>query len=641
MIDSPPVVLATIGDGSLSGHFKAIDWVVMLGYLGLVSVLGVVLAGKQKDMDDFFRGGSKLPWYAVSASMIATIISAVTFVAVPAIAFAADGDFTYLQFGIIAGFLSRLFVIFVLVPAYYRHRVYSPYDYMGARLGEAARGVTTAMFSLIGLMAQASRVYLTAIILRLILRDELGALADATGVSPLWWAIIAVGVVSVIWTMLGGIATVVWTDAMLFVVFVVGGIIAIAVIASEMPGGLGQILSDGHEAGKFNLFNLGLGGDGSAWSSGVGAVFADELTIWAAIFAVTFGNIGAYGTDQLLAQRIFTCKNRTQAQVAVGASYAAELVAGLMLLVGVGLWAFYREFPEQLVGQAKTAVDEKSDNIFPVFILTQVPAGLTGLIVAGIFAAAISSLTSILAAFAQTTLSAVILPIRGIDPDGKLTPEQNRSILRISRWLIVAWGILLCLVAFGIAAYDQAMKDQGREVPFLYLALGLASYGVGALFAAFLLAWLPLRINAHGLIWAAPLSVTAVFASRFHEPWAVAACGITGGVLVASWIAVAWSGAPALRRKRLARTAWLVVGCLVVVCMAQWLWFAKVDSATTQGLKLTADGAIEKFPISFPWYAPIGGLFAFVCGWLLADPREADTPTSVPIEPDSDPNPNP
>ena len=170
---------------SLSAHFTAIDWAVLIGYLALVSVLGVLLAGKQKSMEDFFRGGDKLPWYAVSGSMIATIISAVTFLAVPARIFRDGGNFTYLQFGIIAGLLSRIFVSFILVPAYFKHRVYSPYDYMGKQLGEAARTVTTALFSLMGLLAQAARVYLTAIVLEVILRDQLGVLEQATHISSL------------------------------------------------------------------------------------------------------------------------------------------------------------------------------------------------------------------------------------------------------------------------------------------------------------------------------------------------------------------------------------------------------------------------------------------------------------------------
>ena len=178
---------------SLSSNFTAVDWLVLIGYLVFVSVLGVRLAGKQSSMEDFFRGGNRLPWYAVSGSMIATIISAVTFVGVPAVAYAQTGISLTLQFGIVAGLLSRLFVAYFLVPAYYRHEVYSPYDYMGQRLGESARSVTTALFSVLGVLAQAARVYLTAIILQLVLEQQFDAVSAVTGVSPLVLAISAGG----------------------------------------------------------------------------------------------------------------------------------------------------------------------------------------------------------------------------------------------------------------------------------------------------------------------------------------------------------------------------------------------------------------------------------------------------------------
>ena len=250
--------------------------------------------------------------------------------------------------------------------------------------------------------------------------------------------------------MLGGIATVIWTDALLFVVFVGGGLVALFVIAHDLPGGLGQIFSDGWAAGKFRLFNLSgnLPPGADRWASPLGGVFAEPYTIWAAVFAVTFGNVGAYGTDQLIAQRIFTCRSQRDAKLAMMASWSSELVAALMLLVGVGLWAYYRQFPEALSGEGAAAVAADPLNIFPVFILTQVPVGLTGLIVAGIFAAAISSLTSILAALAQTSLSAVWLPLRGIDPDAPPADEEvarrtNRELLLVSRGLIVLWGAVL------------------------------------------------------------------------------------------------------------------------------------------------------------------------------------------------------
>ncbi|XAM01630.1 hypothetical protein OT109_09570 [Phycisphaeraceae bacterium D3-23] len=612
-----PLLLADQA-GSLSGRFSGWDWAVLVVYLLVVSVLGVMLAGRQKDMDDFFRGGNKLPWYAVSGSMIATIISAVTFIAVPSVAYRADGNFTYLQLGLIAGLLARLVVAFVMVPAYYKHKVYSPYDYMGQRLGESARSVTTALFSLMGLLAQASRVYLTAIILELVLLDELAWLEALTGIGTLVWAVGLVGVIAIAWTMLGGIATVIWTDVMLFLVFVCGGLIALFVIGSQMPGGLGQVFAEGWDASKFKVFSLSAGSD-NAELSVAARILTEPYTAFAAFIAVTFGNIGSYGTDQLTAQRIFCCKNQNHAKAAVLSSYAAELIAGLMLLVGVGLWAFYNQHPELLTGDAAAAVAESNDNIFPVFILTQVPVGLKGLIVAGIFAAAISSMTSILAALSQTSISAVYLPLTGIDPDAPGSEAQNKKLVMLSRGLIVFWGVALCFMAFAIDAYVESMKADGKDVPLLDLALGLASYVIGALTAAFLLAWLPLKKNAYGLIWSAPMAVFMVVGARFHAPWAIQLNAIVAGVMLATWVAAALIFAkPERRGVLLAKTGVLLVGALLLVVCAKWFWFFG-------GHVVDADGNITeevvKLSIAWPWYAVIGGLTAFIFGYLLGEPN--------------------
>lgn len=610
--------------GSLSSHFTWLDWGVLIGYLVLVSILGVKLAGKQENMEDFFRGGGKLPWYAVSGSMIATIISAVTFIAVPARIFRDDGNFTYLQFGIIAGLISRVFVSFVLIPAYFKHKVYSPYDYMGKKLGETARTVTTLLFSLMGLLAQAARVYLTAIILEVILKDQLTFLYDKTGIDSLVWAVGIVGIIAIAWTMLGGIATVIWTDVMLFLVFVIGGIVALSVVVDQLPGGFGQLFHDAGEAGKFKLWSINLTRpETSQYASIWGEVFAEPFTIWAAIIAVTFGNIGAYGTDQLLAQRIFCCKNERHAKLAVMTSWAAEAVAALMLLVGAGLWVFYQQFPERLGVDAAAVVADNADNILPVFSLLEVPSGLTGLIIAGVFAAAISSLTSILAALSQTTISGIYLPLRKIDPDGPDAVKHGKEILAVSRGLVVFWGIALCLMALLIDVYVERMQAAGEDVPFLDLALGLASYVVGALLATFLLAWLPLKKNAYGLIWAAPLSVFGVFASRFHEPWAMNICLIVVGVLLVSWIIAAAFNRTTRRPKLFIKTAWLAVGCLLLWLICKHMWFGQINPET--GATVLDDmGEPVKLAISWPWYAVIGGFFAFVFGFLLGEPHEGE-----------------
>ncbi|MEM8781954.1 MAG: hypothetical protein AAGE65_03770 [Planctomycetota bacterium] len=645
--------------------FTGIDWAVLVGYMAFVSVLGVWLAGKQKDMQDFFRGGDKLPWYAVSASLIATTISAVTFVGVPAVAFA--GDMTYLQLGVIAGLISRVFITFVLVPAYYEKRVYSPYDYMGDKLGGGAKGVTTALFTLGGLLAQSARVYLTALVLTLVMADQLAWVEDAVGLSPLATSIILIGIIAVAWTMLGGIATVVWTDALLFLVFVTGGVAALWVILSELPGGWSQFVEVGSAAEKFTVFNID-----QAFS------LVEPYTLAAAGFAVVVGNIGVYGTDQLLAQRIFCCKDRRNAQYAMMSSYLAELVTTLMLLVGVGLFVFYTAFPERLSGAFAARVAEENDKIFPAFILEQMPVGVTGLVIAGIFAAAISSLTSILAALAQTTISSVYLPARarklGVDEAteealAEHDPREGKRIVNVSRAWIVFWGVALCLAAFVVDAFKDA-----TGVPILDLALALASYIVGGLFAAFLLAWLPVNVNGRGLVWAAPLGVLAVFACRFHEDWALVACGVGVAALVVMWVARALAAeatGPGVRTKRLWNTGWLVLGAAGVMAIQQFGYFHAYDGenvvmvypdmvddagervldpeaepvmlthpitdeallgedgrplrasdAKQVALKDLEAGEPKKVSIAWPWYAPIGGGFALLFGWLLADRRD-------------------
>ncbi len=594
---------AAAPDASPSAHFTLIDWAVLVGYMVLVSVLGVKLAGKQKDMQDFFRGGDKLPWYAVSASLIATTISAVTFVGVPAVAFA--GDMTYLQLGIIAGLISRLFITFVLVPAYYEKRVYSPYDYMGDKLGGGARGVTTALFTLGGLLSQSARVYLTALVLTLVMAEQLGWVQDYTGLHPFASSIILIGLIAIAWTMLGGIATVVWTDALLFLVFITGGVAALWVVLANLPGGFSQFVEIGGDAEKFKVFDLN-----KAFS------LTEPYTLVAAGFAVVVGNIGAYGTDQLLAQRIFCCKDRKNAQYAMLSSYAAELVTTLMLLVGVGLFVFYTVFPEKLGGFFAFKVAQENDKIFPAFILEQMPVGVTGLVIAGIFAAAISSLTSILAALAQTTISAVYLPARAKHLGLTESTEQalvehdeaeGLRIVRISRMWIVFWGIALCVAAFAVNAFKDA-----TGVPILDLALALGSYIVGGLVAAFLLAWLPIQVNGRGLVWSAPLAVLAVFASRFHDGWTVWTCGIGGGILLFTWVLYAsFTLDPSLRNRRLLKTGYLVLGCAVVMALCLYGTFPKTDE---QGRVVHADAVLtddagnvvpDPDPVAEPWRHPI------------------------------------
>lgn len=585
-----PLTLAT-------ASFTRLDLAVVIGYLVFTTVLGARLAGKPATIRDFFLGGRKLPWYAVAGSTIATEISAVTFVSVPSVVYRDGGDFTYLQLGLLGALFARLIVAYVLVPAYYRREIYSPYDYMGNRLGPAVRSTASALFALGGILAQSARVYLTALVLDMLLGPPLlHAVAARTGIDSMVFSIWIIGAIAVLWTLMGGITTVIWTDVILFGVFVIGAITALVVVIQRLDGGFGELLEAGRAAGKFRLLDFDTDP-------------TKAYTVWTAAIATTLGNVGIYGTDQLMAQRIFCCRDERAARIAVVASSASVLVTVLVMMVGVGLFAYYRAHP--LSGEWLALYQEKPDRIFPIFILDVIPSGLTGLILAGIFAAAISSLDSILAALGQTAMSAVYLPRRlrtlsrlGIDPDA---PAEQRRQVRVSRILVVIAGVVLCLMA------QLAIVVARRYASILDLALAMATYTSGALLAGFLLAFLDTRRDGFGFRFSAPLSVLCVFAIVWHQPdrvwyrqWPLLT-GAVGGAL----IAIAWLVAS--RRRNVAargrKTVALLATITAMLATARWGYFPGPSPTTYQTL-------------AWPWNPCFGSLVAFALGFLLANRRD-------------------
>jgi SSS family transporter len=593
LAQTAPSMPAAAAEGSLSGHWTWIDWLVLVGYLAATTWLGHALAGKQATIRDFFLGGRKLPWYAVAGSIVATEISAVTFVSVPFVVFKPGGNLTYLQLGVFGALFARLIVAYVLVPQYYKREIFSPYDYMDGRLGSGVRSMTTALFSLTGLLAQSSRVYLTAVVLSLILRPQLLRFEEWTGIGPIAASVFIIGVVAILWTLMGGITTVIWTDVALFIVFLLGALTALLTVAFNLPGGLAELFTVGWEAGKFQFFNYSPSP-------------LETYTIWTAVIASTWGSVGAYGTDQLMAQRIFCCNGPREARKAVVASYLGQIVTVLVMLVGIGLYAYYSRYPLQ--GESLEAYNRKGDQIFPIFILSVIPTGLTGLIIAGIFAAAISSLDSILAALAQTSMSAFYLPMRdrarrkaGLPPVATDDPLEARRLVRTSRFLVIFWGILLCAMAL---LAEQAAKYYPS---ILDLALSMAGYAGGALLAGFLLAFLPLRINGVGFLFSAPLSVLTIVGLVWHQPWAWWVCVIGGAVLVAVWIATRVVPASSdLMASRVGKLLFLALGVGLMLFLNQ---YAYAEDPVT--------GAARS--IAWPWYSPIGSTVAFLWGWILAD----------------------
>ncbi len=619
---------------SIADHFAWQDWGVLIAYLIFTTLIGGALAGKQATIRDFFLGGRKLPWYAVSGSIIATEISAVTFVGVPFVVYKLGGNFTYLQLGLIGNILARIIVAYVFVPAYYKREIYSPYDYMAGELGGQVRLMSTVLFTLGGMLAQGARVYLTALILDLIIGDPaFGQIAAVTGTDTMTWCIFLIGLIAMIWTLMGGITTVIWTDVILFLVFFLGGFVALGYIVWELGGfgdGLKQMFQVGYEAkesgawGKFTFFDFSL--HPSA-----------QYTFWVALFAATWGGLGSYGTDQLLVQRMFCCKDTREARRAMITSSVGQIITFTMLLVGAGLYAYYQQFP--LSPEMEVLVEENGNRIFPIFILEVLPVGVTGLLIAGIFAAAISSLDSILSALSQTTISALYLPWRERRraqgaPVSNESAEEDRHVVFLSRGLVVFWAIVLS----GMAFVADAASEKFPEI--LNLALSMAGYAGGALLAGFLLAFLRLNIDGRGYMWSGPLSVFMIFAIVWHQPWTHVVCWVGAILLLFVWLWQLMKEAMTVASlddlNEIQRRGWALFlrdwpqTVILVAGLAGMLW---VNYYGYFDMKIDPDTQkVTYTTIAWPWFMPIGSTVAFVFGFLLArkKPPEANTMNSAP-----------
>ncbi len=568
---------------AVHAHFTALDTAVVVAYLALTTVVGGLLAGKQATIRDFFLGGRKIPWFAVSGSIIATEISAVTFISVPSIVFAAGGNLTYLQLGL-GAILARVIVGVWFVPAFYEREIFSPYDYMGHYLGPRVRRVTSALFMLGAVLGQSVRVLLTALVLEVV-----------SGI-PLAASIWIIGAAAVVWTLLGGITTVIWTDVIQFGVFAVALAAALLFVAAVLPGGWAEMLEVGRAAGKLRLWNL---------SCDPNVAF----TLWAGLLGNTLLCLNAFGTDQLIAQRMFCCRGPREARRAMIASAVGQATAVLAMFVGVGLFAFYERFP--LGAEEAELVSAKTDRIFPIFIVEQMPPGITGLVIAGVFAAAISSLDSALAALAQTVVTGYFQPWcarRGGTTD---PAKASRRDLRASKLLVVGWGVILCAMAH---VSELALA---RYQDILNLALAMATYTGGALLAAFLLAFLRLNVDDRGILWGTPLSVLAVFAITWHQTWATWVVLASVAAIGLAWTLDAWRRIERTAAPHPVRPVTLLIQSVVIgatlgaIVLVSLYRYSGADSASGP----------RPLTVAWPWNVPIALAVALVIGYAAAGPR--------------------
>ena len=479
--------MSLVGAGAT---FDTSDIIVVILYLSLMMGIGWWASIGQKSARDYFLGGRNIPWWAVGMAIIATETSALTFIAVPAMAFGAltrdasgnlvvqQGAIDYLQL-IIGYVLARIIISILMVPHYFKGDVYSPYQVLMKSFGKAPRYVASAFFLVGGSLGAGVRIYVTAIPVMMIFK-----------VYFPWWninySILVFTIISIIYTYIGGVKAVIWTDVIQFFIFVIGGIAALFCITSLVDGGWHKIIEIGRDTHRLTWIRSGLvsldefhksGGSGFwgfLWTNIKEIMGAKgNFNIWMGLIGATIGVMCSHGVDQLNVQRVLNCKNAKEGSRALILSAVLIFpLFWLFLMVGVSLYAFYylNNF-DFIMNPWGPDMKPKADYIFPIFIMTHMPPILKGFIIAAILAAAMSSISGALSALG----SVMVMDIFRVMDKKQRTEKEY---LRISKY-----GIMLASISLIVVAY----LSQGTPLVF-NLAFQLAGLTSGALLGSVLFA---------------------------------------------------------------------------------------------------------------------------------------------------------
>jgi solute:Na+ symporter, SSS family len=451
---------------------NAIDLSVIGLYVTGCTALGAWLGARSQGLKGYFLGESNVPAWAVMISIVATETSTATFLSVPGVAY--KSDFTYLQlaFGYVIG---RVVVATVLLPAYFRGKIYTAYQLLKDRFGGPTRTVASVLFLGGRSLGDGLRLFLAATVLR-----------HLTGWST-EGAIAAVATITVVYTFLGGMKAVIWTDVIQFSVYIVGALVALIILIQKLPGGWPALFQMAHSAGKLRLLDFSLDP-------------TRAFTFWAGLLGGMVLNTATHGADQMMVQRYLAARSQRQAAWALVCSGLVILVQfAFFLLIGTSLWAFYNVFPPSVAMVS-------SDEVFTYFIVHYLPNGLLGLVIAAIFSAAMGTLAGSLNSAAATIVNDLYQPFVG--------RNDERHLLRVSRAATVLWGGVLTAVALG------ARRLQDNVV---INALAVASFVSGIVLGLFLLGILTRRVGQPAALVGVLAGIVAVtyakFATSLAWPW--------------------------------------------------------------------------------------------------------------------------
>ena len=417
---------------------KTLDYVIIVVFLIGTAAFGIISGGKQKTVKDYFLGSKEIPWWAVCFSIVAAVTRTLTFISIPGLAYLTNLNFLQVTFGYLIG---RIIVAAILLPAYSKGELKTAYTFLENRFGGKTRSFASIIFLFTRTAADGVRLFATAIPLKLMLNID----------YPLAIAIIAV--ITLVYTYTGGMKGVIWVDVMLMFIYLGGAILSAVYLLNLIPGGWGAVTTASLAGNKFSVFNLG-------FENGISGFFSQPYTLLGGLIGGAFLSMASHGTDQLIVQRLLSTKSLRDGQKAiVGSGVIVIIHFAIFLLVGVMLYAFYGK------------LDFKSDEIFPLFIINVLPAGISGIIVAGLFAAAMSTLAGSMTSLASSTMHDLYIPFFGKNLD-------DQKQLRISRMFTIFWAGMLVISAILFMESSRAVVE---------IALSIASFTYGGLLGTFLL----------------------------------------------------------------------------------------------------------------------------------------------------------
>ena len=470
--------------------------VLCLYFFGIVGI-GLWAGRRNRTLTDFALGGRSIPWWAVLASIIAAETSAVTFLGTPAEGFKTR-SFVYGQLAI-GTVLARIIIAFTFIRPYYRYGVQSIYEFLEIRFGPLTKNLASGIFLLTRILGIGVRLYLGGAIIKVVWEYLFpGAPID---IWIYFWGIVFVTVLTTIYTAIGGIKAVVWTDMIQATLMISSVLLAIGLILTHIPGGLNTVKEQ--LGGIPPFFQTGINHPDSFWAA-VKSILEEPYTLAAALVASTFSTMATHGADQDMVQRMLTARDFTRSRLSLILSGLADIpIAISFLSVGILLWVYYNV-------NSSLTVPPAENEIFAHYIVTQMPIGVRGIIVAGIFATMMGSTSAALNALATSFTKDFYLPYFARDK----APE---SAIWAARLATSVFGGLMILVATATA--NSVLHDS--KLTILPIALGIIGYTYGALLGVFLVGMLTrTRGNDRTNIVAMLVSIALVLlVGRVEIPW--------------------------------------------------------------------------------------------------------------------------